>query len=243
MDNKPLSPTSAEPEPPVAPDATSTAPSLPSAPLLTNSGGNDFPLRGVLLGPKGIYPGIRWLTYLAMAWVVFQAEGWLVVSLQSHLSVLWWRMMIEASMMLAAILPGFAMARIEGHPFGDFGLPAWRAFGRNFWVGTLWGIASLSVLMLVLRVAGASVGRVRRHPRRQSGRGKDRACSSRNDRLLPLPDAAADGRFVVGCRLSHGVGLGRKLSVLRSRQRGGSARAPAQLQFARLRLADGRFGW
>ena len=69
--------------------------------------------------------------------------------------VLWWRMMIEASMMLAAILPGFVMARIEGRQFGDFGLPARRAFGRNFWVGTLWGIASLSVLMLALRATGA----------------------------------------------------------------------------------------
>ena len=47
------------------------------------------------------------------------------------------------------------MARIESRPFGDFGLPARRAFGRNFWVGTFWGIASLSVLMLVLRVLGA----------------------------------------------------------------------------------------
>ena len=91
-----------------------------------------------------------------MAWIVYQIEGWLVVvSFQSHLNVLWWRMMIEASMMLAAILPGFVMARIEGRPFGDFGLPARRAFGRNFWVGTLWGIGSLSVLMLALRVAGA----------------------------------------------------------------------------------------
>ena len=58
-------------------------------------------------------------------------------------------------MMLAAILPSFVMARIEDRPFGDFGLPARRAFGRNFWVGTLWGIVSLSVLMLALRVAGA----------------------------------------------------------------------------------------
>ncbi len=90
-----------------------------------------------------------------MAWVVYQAEGWLAVSLRSHLSVLWWRMMIEASMMLAAILPGFVMARIEGRPFGDFGLPLRRAFGRNFWVGTLWGIASLSALMLALRLTGA----------------------------------------------------------------------------------------
>ena len=46
------------------------------------------------------------------------------------------------------------MARIEGRRFGDFGLPAKGAFGRNFWVGALWGIASLTVLMLVLRVIG-----------------------------------------------------------------------------------------
>jgi len=165
MDNEPLSPTSAKPEPPVAAnDAKPTAPSvspaslplpLPSLSTSTTSDGHDCLLRGVFPGPKGIYLGTRWLLYLAMAWIVFQIEGWLVVSLQSYLSVLWWRMTIEASMMLAAILPGFVMARIEGRPFGDFGLPLRRAFGRNFWVGALWGIASLSVLMLALRVTGA----------------------------------------------------------------------------------------
>ena len=115
----------------------------------------ESPLRDVFLGPTGVYPGTRWLVYLAMALVVFQVEGWLVVSLRSQLNVLWSRMMIEAGMMLAAILPGFAMARIENRPFGSFGLPARYAFGRNFWVGTLWGTVSLSVLMLVLRVSGA----------------------------------------------------------------------------------------
>ena len=151
-----MSRSSAEPEPPVAPDAaTPSASPLPPASLLIKGAHRESPLREVLLGPKGIYPGTRWLTYLAMAWIVFQVEGWLLVSLQSHLGVLWWRMMIEASMMLAAILPAFVMARIEGRPFGDFGLPARRAFGRNFWVGTLWGIASLSVLILLLRVTGA----------------------------------------------------------------------------------------
>src|SRR5208282_654224 len=156
MDDKPLSPTSAESEPPVAvAAATPSSPSFPSASLLTKSARRESPLREVFLGPKGIYPGARWLTYLAMAWIVFQVEGWLVISLPSHPGVLAWRMMIEASMMLAAILPGFVMARIEGRPFGDFGLPLRRAFGRNFWVGTLWGIASLSVLMLALRLTGA----------------------------------------------------------------------------------------
>jgi len=156
MDHEPLSPTAAEPEPPVAANAaTSTAPLLLSASLSTKSGSQESPLRGVLLGPEGIHPVARWLIYLAMAWVVLQVEGWLVVSLRSDQGVLWWRMTIEASLMLAAILPGFVMARIESRPFGDFGLPARRAFGRNFWAGSLWGIASLSVLMLALRLTGS----------------------------------------------------------------------------------------
>lgn len=111
-------------------------------------------MRDVFLGPTGVYPGTRWLIYVAMAFAVFEVEGWLVLSLRPHLSDLWWRMIIEAGMTLAAILPGFVMARIEGRPFSSFGLPARGAFRRNFWVGTLWGIASLSVMMLALRVLG-----------------------------------------------------------------------------------------
>jgi membrane protease YdiL (CAAX protease family) len=115
----------------------------------------ESPLRDIFLSSEGIYPGTRWLIYLALGWIVFQVEGWLAVSLRSHVGGLWWRMMIEGSMMLAAILPGFAMARIEGRPFGDFGLPARSAFRRNFWIGTLWGIVSLSILMVTLRLMGA----------------------------------------------------------------------------------------
>ena len=90
-----------------------------------------------------------------MAWLVFQVEGWLLMSFQSHVSSTWWQMVVEASMMVAAIAPGFVMARIDRQPFRGFGLPARQAFGRNFWVGAGWGIASLSVLMLVLWAAGS----------------------------------------------------------------------------------------
>jgi membrane protease YdiL (CAAX protease family) len=157
MDNQPFSTSPAEPEQPLSvhnarlvesPNGNSLTPVSPK------SAGRESPLRDVFLGPEGIYPGTRWLIYLALAWTVFQLEGWLLVSLRSSLGVLWWRMIIEANMMLAAVLPGFVMARIEGRPFGDFGLPPRGAFRRNFWVGTLWGIASLSILMLALRVAG-----------------------------------------------------------------------------------------
>jgi uncharacterized protein len=158
MDNEPLSSSSEKPKQPV-PDDHASPVATSEGPLLTSvspiSARRESPLRDVFVGPNGIYPGTRWLIYLAMAWTVFQIEGWLAMSLQSRLSVLWWRMTIEVGMMLAATLPAFVMARVEGHSFGDFGLPARRAFRRNFWVGTLWGIVSLSVLMLALRLGGA----------------------------------------------------------------------------------------
>lgn len=145
MDNKPLPPSSAEPEPSaLAEDAGKTAPFPPS--LHRPSGRRESVLRAVL-------SVTRWLIYLAIAWFVFRAETWLVESV--HVSSLWQRMLTEGILTLAAILPGFVMAQIEGRPFGDFGLPIRGAFGRNFWVGTLWGIVSLTVLMLILRATGA----------------------------------------------------------------------------------------
>jgi uncharacterized protein len=102
-----------------------------------------------------MYPGTRWLVYLLMCGLVMFAEGALLHSVRVHAGRLgWWMLVTEASMMLAAILPAFVMSRIEDRPFSDFGLPARGAFGRNFWVGTLWGIASLTALMLGLRAAG-----------------------------------------------------------------------------------------
>jgi membrane protease YdiL (CAAX protease family) len=151
MDNDPLAASSAEPE---APLSDGTEPDGRKSTVLSVLRASSPGYRDVSIGHKGIYRGAFWLLYLAMAWIVFQVEGWLVASLRSDLGLLWWRFLIEGCMMLAAILPGFVMARIEDRPFGGFGLPAQPAFRRNFWVGTLWGIASLSMLMLALRVAG-----------------------------------------------------------------------------------------
>jgi len=92
--------------------------------------------------------------YLVAAWVLFEIEGWLAASLHSF-GTLGWRMLVEAAMAIAVIVPGFLMARIESRPFASFGLPPARAFQLNFWIGLLWGIASLSVLILALRLCGA----------------------------------------------------------------------------------------
>ena len=103
-----------------------------------------------------MYAGTRWLIYLVMVGIVLFIEAVIMHFVHPHAGgAVEWSLAERAEFALAAILPGLVMARIEGLPFGDFGLPARGAFGRNFWVGTLWGIASLTVLMLVLRAAGA----------------------------------------------------------------------------------------
>src|SRR6202047_2559411 len=107
MDNKPLSPSSAEPDPQLAADDAKPAvspfspASLPSSPpssASTTGARRKSPLRDFFVGPDGIYAVPRWLTYLAIAFVVFQLEVWLLSSLRPHLSDLSWRMMIEARM-------------------------------------------------------------------------------------------------------------------------------------------------
>jgi len=131
LDNKP---SSADPDSPAAADdqkpvtlVSSPSPGVPRQSVV----------RGAFAGSDGIFVLPRWLLYLIMAWCVFQLEGWLVVSFQSSLIGLRWQFVVETAMALAAIVPGFVMARIERRPFGEFGLPARRAFGRNFWTGTL----------------------------------------------------------------------------------------------------------
>ncbi len=113
------------------------------------------PIAEIFIGPEGLYPGTRWLIYLAMAFIIFGMLNSLLSALRPEPVPVWWTMVSEARMMLAVILPAFVMARIESRPFGDFGLPTKRAFGRDFWAGVLWGIASLTALMLALTALGA----------------------------------------------------------------------------------------
>jgi membrane protease YdiL (CAAX protease family) len=90
-----------------------------------------------------------------MAFILFEVEAWLAASFQSNVSVPIWRLIVESMMMLAAVVPAFLMARVEGHPFSDFGLPLRSAFHQGFWVGSLWGLGALTAMMLLLRASGA----------------------------------------------------------------------------------------
>ena len=153
MDTNPLPPTVPEPTSPATAQPTPLAVAAPSPVAGVR---RESPFRDIFVGREGLYPGTRWLIYLALGGIVLLIEAVLMHFIHPHASgAVGWSMVAEASLLLAAILPGFIMAKIEDRPFGDFGLPARCAFGRNFWVGALWGIVSLTVLMLVLRAAGA----------------------------------------------------------------------------------------
>src|SRR4029077_16620580 len=60
----------------------------------------------------------------------------------------------EALAALCAIAAALIMARLEQRRFGDYGMPLRQAFGKNFWLGAVWGIAAITALMLVIRAFG-----------------------------------------------------------------------------------------
>jgi CAAX protease family protein len=132
---------------------------IPPVPAVTASVHRETalsPLVDIFVGPNGLYPGVRWLIYLCLSYLFFRLLGDFIHDLHPQRGgPIWWGLVSHMAAVLAAILPAFVMARIEKRPFGDFGLPKQNAFRRNFWIGILWGMASLSVLMIALRMARA----------------------------------------------------------------------------------------
>ena len=56
---------------------------------------------------------------------------------------------------LGAMLPAIVIGRFEGRSMGNYGLPPRQAFGKLFWMGAAWGLAAITVLLLVLRAVHA----------------------------------------------------------------------------------------
>ena len=56
-------------------------------------------------------------------------------------------MLDEFGGLVAAVLPALVLARVERRPWGVYGLPMRSAFGKLFWIGTVWGFASITLLL------------------------------------------------------------------------------------------------
>jgi uncharacterized protein len=107
-------------------------------------------VRTVFLGPEGLRPAWGFTLYVAIFYVLqFVITRW-VGSMDLGASGLWSMMLTEFGLFVAAVVPSLILARVERRPWRSYGLPARKAFGKLFWIGALWGFASVSLLLVAM---------------------------------------------------------------------------------------------
>ena len=113
----------------------------------------------IFVGPNGIRAGWRLLIFAAIFSPLYYAAGRIVDSLTHRFNVDPYSPLgITIGMgvfAVAVFLVSWIMAKIEGRSIADYGLPWRRAFCQQYWQGAAISIASLTILLLVLRLAGA----------------------------------------------------------------------------------------
>jgi len=62
---------------------------------------------------------------------------------------------VELALFAGAFSAAWIMSLLEKRPFGDYGLPRSKAFGKLFWLGVLFGLAEISVVVGAMAALGA----------------------------------------------------------------------------------------
>jgi membrane protease YdiL (CAAX protease family) len=60
----------------------------------------------------------------------------------------------ESTLIAATLMAAGIMARFEKRPFGVYGIPFKKAFGKLFWQGVLWGLIFETAAMLIISALG-----------------------------------------------------------------------------------------
>jgi uncharacterized protein len=137
------------PSPANQPEYNLPAPDQPYPPTFNNR------MHTVFVGPEGLRVPWRIIFYLLIgAAILFILASLLHFWNPKGGARIWLGMVSETELAIAVIAPAFVMARLERRPFGVYGLPSRQAFGKLFWIGAFWGMAGLSLLMLILRGTG-----------------------------------------------------------------------------------------
>src|SRR5215469_13304947 len=106
----------------------------------------------LFLNPQGIRPGWRLLLYLLMVLAMALGLGFILQLSHAHRPApLWVQVAQEGMLVLATAVPALVMARIEKRHFGDYGLPGRQALGKLFWIGCLWGLLAITLLLVAIR--------------------------------------------------------------------------------------------
>ncbi len=122
----------------------------------------------VFIGPHGLRAGWRLLIFLVIFLGLVWAVGWVTRDLLPPPrggAPSWNYLVIREILTFGCVVAAaVVMGRIERRPFGVYGLPGRRAFGRNFWAGCIWGAVSVTVLIVWIWAAhGYSFGGLALH--------------------------------------------------------------------------------
>jgi hypothetical protein len=97
---------------------------------------------GIFAGLAGV---INLVVFLVMHFLGRGRAGFQVSSLTPAAAVL-----SDGGILVLTATAAFIMSRIEHRKWGEYGLPAASAFGRNFWIGLLSGFAAISCTLLAI---------------------------------------------------------------------------------------------
>jgi membrane protease YdiL (CAAX protease family) len=121
----------------------------------------------VFLNKTGLRAGWRLLIYLALFLVLMVLANHLLrllLHLTPGLASLGFQFFGELAGFLAAFLAAWIMSRLEQRPMGIYGLPARGAFGKQFWLGCLFGLGEIVMLIgLIAAFGGYSLGSLTGH--------------------------------------------------------------------------------
>ena len=140
-------------EPQLQPPVEGGSPHEPSGPPR-------FLLESIFLGPQGVRAGWRAAFYIALFFLflaaVAMAAGRLHIGALGAGGTITPRVLAtqEGMAALCAIGAALFLGSLERRRFSDYGMPLAQALGKNFWLGIVWGIATVSALMLVIRLLG-----------------------------------------------------------------------------------------
>jgi len=113
----------------------------------------------LLTGPNGLRAGWRLLIFFAILLPVGYGANRLIDAVfhkyQLDFLTPLGGMVVVGGLSAALLLVTWIMGRIESRRLADYGLPWRRAFCLQFWQGAAISFASLSALLLFLRLAGA----------------------------------------------------------------------------------------
>lgn len=119
-----------------------------------------FLMESIFLGPNGVRAGWRAALFVALFLLFLSATAAIgraiqVAALGRSAAITPATLAIQEGLaVLSAIAAAVAMSRLERRPFAEYGMPLDHAFGKNFWVGVVWGIVTISALMFFIRALG-----------------------------------------------------------------------------------------